>query len=111
MEPSLHLLLLQKLSQYVTQLLDKRMWWLAAALSALHPLLPDVLRVFIRKTRCDATRWVLVCVVLSVFVPIACVRAALLDVVMQGTCLTLASRVTILPECMCGLSLPSLLNG
>lgn len=26
-----------------------------------------------------------------------CVR----DVVMQGTCLTLASRVTILPECMC----------
>lgn len=31
---------------------------------------------------------------------IACVRATL-DVVMQGTCLTLASRVTILPECMC----------
>jgi len=34
------------------------------------------------------------------FLYIACVRAAL-DVVMQGTCLTLASRVTILPECMC----------
>lgn len=29
------------------------------------------------------------------------------DVVMQGTCLTLVSRVTILPECMCSRAPPS----
>lgn len=41
------------------------------------------------------------CIALSVFVSIVCAR----DVVMQGTCLTLVSRVTILPECMCSRAL------
>lgn len=79
------------------------MWWLAAALSALHhaeriPFYP-VMR-FHKENPMRRGPFVFVRVALSVFVPIACVRADL-DVVMQGTCLTLAGRVTILPECMC----------
>lgn len=66
---------------------------------------PLVLLRRVSTVRGDATRSaVRGCIAVSVFVSVAWsgrARSLARYVVMQGTCLTLVSRVTILPGCMC----------